>query len=331
MIPYFTSAAQNAVVAYQLAELENGYPTEDPYATPIEDPYGTPANLAASSASTAPVTASRGGSFDPKASWDLARRGVQAKIIPGMNTGGGKALHDNYHLEALDPKHRMADLLKTMWVVFRAELKGGVNSDDRKKRSVFYNWLDEVCLNAPNEVRAELKGAKFPDSMIEHFISAGVDYLVGSQRKSYELEISLGVFNQNKKLFDTKDNRTHFSGKGWAIYVVSPEGTWYAGSHIIGKFHHSSFLSGRPILSAGELQVENGVLTKITAKSGHYKPSFDQFIAGLKDLKSKNVKLDSAEVVVYDKNRKVPSEKTLIPVFTFLSDPLITQKYDTFG
>lgn len=51
-------------------------------------------------------------------------------------------------------------------------------------------------------------------------------------------------------------------------------GKIYASPYQIrGKFHHSSFLSGKPVASAGELTAINGKITEISRKSGHYQPS----------------------------------------------------------
>lgn len=38
------------------------------------------------------------------------------------------------------------------------------------------------------------------------------------------------------------------------------------------KFHHSSFLGGKPVASAGEIVVEKGIIKEVTRKSGHYQP-----------------------------------------------------------
>jgi hypothetical protein len=37
-------------------------------------------------------------------------------------------------------------------------------------------------------------------------------------------------------------------------------------------FHHSSFLAGEPVASAGEIRAKNGVLELVSNASGHYEP-----------------------------------------------------------
>jgi hypothetical protein len=63
----------------------------------------------------------------------------------------------------------------------------------------------------------------------------------------------------------------------------------------VGEFHHSSFLSGKPVASAGELKITNGVIEEISRKSGHYQPTKNinkQIITHLKNngVETKNIK-----------------------------------------
>ncbi|HMQ34889.1 MAG TPA: hypothetical protein PKD53_29485, partial [Chloroflexaceae bacterium] len=74
--------------------------------------------------------------------------------------------------------------------------------------------------------------------------------------------------------------------QGRAIFVLSADGTIYAadqgaevkkglrrfGKKVKSLFHHSSFLAGEPVAAAGELEFKEGVLTKVTDISGHYRP-----------------------------------------------------------
>jgi len=63
------------------------------------------------------------------------------------------------------------------------------------------------------------------------------------------------------------------SGRGWGIFVVDLQGDLYIHKHVEGKWHHSTFLSGGAVQSAGEIVVDNGHIKVITAKSGHYMPT----------------------------------------------------------
>jgi hypothetical protein len=103
-----------------------------------------------------------------------------------------------------------------------------------------------------------------------------VKYLTPAERMAYRLTLEGGKFFQNGKLFDTALAKTAHTGAGRAIFVVDDAGNIYASmSHKPGKFHHSSFLAGGNVLTAGELVVEKGVLKLISNKSGHYRPPAD--------------------------------------------------------
>ena len=73
---------------------------------------------------------------------------------------------------------------------------------------------------------------------------------------------------------DTTSMVTHFSGPGYAIYVMSQQGHIHVSSHSIGHRHHSSLLAGGDTAGAGELRTSpQGDLLEISNKSGHYRPS----------------------------------------------------------
>lgn len=77
------------------------------------------------------------------------------------------------------------------------------------------------------------------------------------------------------RLFDTTQGETIVGGgaQGRAIFVMDKFGNLYASNiQAAGVFHHSSFLAGGPVASAGELRVVNGRLELISDRSGHYLP-----------------------------------------------------------
>ncbi|WP_342363001.1 hypothetical protein [Terrarubrum flagellatum] len=57
---------------------------------------------------------------------------------------------------------------------------------------------------------------------------------------------------------------------GWACFVLSAQHVLYAGIHMGGQFHHTSFLAGAPVLAAGMIQVKQGRIVAIHEKNGHY-------------------------------------------------------------
>ncbi len=97
--------------------------------------------------------------------------------------------------------------------------------------------------------------------------------------------------DEAKKPIDTRNLVTHFSGPGYAIYVMSNVGNIHLSSHAVGYRHHSSLLAGEDVAGAGELKVTNGKLTWISNKSGHYTPDAPHFLQVLHQLQKKGVDL----------------------------------------
>ncbi|MCE5293284.1 MAG: hypothetical protein LLF94_01555 [Chlamydiales bacterium] len=61
---------------------------------------------------------------------------------------------------------------------------------------------------------------------------------------------------------------------GWYIYVLGGEPTTLLASRKIkGRFHHTSFFHGAPVVSAGEIKIKDGKLKSAFMRSGHYKPT----------------------------------------------------------
>lgn len=97
------------------------------------------------------------------------------------------------------------------------------------------------------------------------------------QRELFHLSFSNGAIQRNGISYNTAHDKTLHSGDGYAIFVVNPEGEFYAGSHIGSVFHHSSFLADGAVAAAGELKTnENGEVTYISSKSGHYRPTDEE-------------------------------------------------------
>jgi hypothetical protein len=237
-----------------------------------------------------------------KMRWGMAKA-FATKLAPHNVDKKLAVLNEEIELEALDPKHRMGDLLRYMLSDYKKYTPPAFHS----KLSLFFMWVDGFCRDEP-EIALQTLVAYFGEAnrpMCQDFVRAGVAYKEkAEERKPYLLTFMGGKLYRNGELFDTSKCETAHSGPGWAIYVVSPHGQWYAGSHRVGAFHHSTFLAGRPVLAAGEMQVSHGVVTLLTAKSGHYQPTMEQFVNGLKSLKRAGIPLDRCQVEVYEGRQK---------------------------
>jgi hypothetical protein len=119
-----------------------------------------------------------------------------------------------------------------------------------------------------------------------------VKYLNMQDRAGFKVTIRDGkVFDADGKPFETRQASTAFEvNKGRAIFVMDAQGSIYiSNEQTRGKFHHSSFLAGQPVAAAGDIRIENGVITAISRKSGHYRPTLEQLNQVVQQLADQNV------------------------------------------
>jgi uncharacterized Zn-binding protein involved in type VI secretion len=123
-----------------------------------------------------------------------------------------------------------------------------------------------------------------------------VKYLSPTERAKTKLHFKDGkVYTDKGRLFDTSD-----ANGGRAIFVMDDSGNFYASNiHDVGEFHHSSLMAGKPVAAAGELDVTEGVITGISNRSGHYKPSHDHLMQAVKELRENKVDMRFVLIDVY--------------------------------
>lgn len=119
-----------------------------------------------------------------------------------------------------------------------------------------------------------------------------VKYLNDRERAAFKVTIKEGkVYDAAGTLFDTRHASTAFKeNKGRAIFVMDAAGAMYiSNEQTRGKFHHSSFFGGGPVSAAGDVRIENGVMTAISRNSGHYRPTSAQLNQAVSHLKHQGV------------------------------------------
>lgn len=111
-------------------------------------------------------------------------------------------------------------------------------------------------------------------------------YFDEAERTRFQLHFKDGIF------VDYKGRPVNTRGP--IQFVIAPEGHFYsfAGvTYVDGKpienvtLYHSSFLAGGPVLMAGLVEFNEGVITYIDNESGHYMPrtgAFYQFLSALR-------------------------------------------------
>ncbi|WP_138084213.1 hypothetical protein [Phragmitibacter flavus] len=151
---------------------------------------------------------------------------------------------------------------------------------------------------APHELPEPM--SKDDPLWVGYFKNLTVKYLKSeAERLPYKLTFDpkKKLLQRNKEVFTTQKLSTVFSGDGWGIYVLSPDGELLVSSHARGRFHHSSLIAAAPAAGAGEIKADNGVITEISNKSGHYLPTVIQLVQTLKALEKMGVDLSKITTV----------------------------------
>ncbi|CAA2974392.1 UDP-glucuronic acid decarboxylase 2 [Olea europaea subsp. europaea] len=174
----------------------------------------------------------------------------------------------------IDPRHRYGHNLQFYYVCW-------LQCDSKQP---FFCWLD---IGEGKEVNLE----RCPRSKLQHQC---IKYLGPTERKAYEVIVEDGkfIYKQSSHLLDTKDGPNDIK---W-IFVLSVSKILYVGQKIKGTFQHSSFLAGGATLSAGRLEVEEGVLKAVWPHSGHYRPTEENFEEFMSFLEQHNVDLSVVQV-----------------------------------
>lgn len=235
------------------------------------------------------------------------------------------SLAATYQREKEDKKHRMGDLLALSHSIYKnikhAYRSGNQPTGDihpavksimpdlmaNANRMKFYDWLDAIpelprimmiAHHPLMRIRHNLQGNLAP-SMVVAFLR-GVAYLDAQARQKYALTIQ-GIIMQNGVPFTTENMSTVHSGKGYAIWVAGGNPvTFYAGNHVKGQFHHSSFLAGEPVVCGGEMVARAGKILLMTGKTGHYQAQTVHFARAMRLLQGHGVDPASIKVQLWN-------------------------------
>ncbi|WP_446221743.1 hypothetical protein ACTWPB_17765 [Nocardia sp. IBHARD005] len=127
---------------------------------------------------------------------------------------------------------------------------------------------------ATTPIQPSFRGEHIPGNPV--WDGKHVKYLTEADREQFRLAVHDGLlYDSNGNLFDTASARTLWTPNGGrAIFAMDKDGYLYAAPfHILGEFHHSSFLAGEPVAGAGEIAVAQGRVLMISDHSTHYQPA----------------------------------------------------------
>jgi hypothetical protein len=193
------------------------------------------------------------------------------RLYTGMPKGA-RPISSTYLGEAIDePKHRYGSDLNQFYKAWR---QNKVTTDS------FVVWMDklEAGQNVPGATKELLEKAKIPS----------VKYLKAAERASYIAQIQQ---NTNRITNQHLASNLTTNAENPQIFVISPDNKIYVGTYVRREFHHSSFLEGGAVKGAGEFYFKDGVLKRISSKSGHYWPDEITILRSLFTLKGAGIDL----------------------------------------
>ena len=206
--------------------------------------------------------------------WAKAKTAIRKLIPKGSLKGHGAApirlMQQENWLEVLDTHHRRGQELKKHFLMWEAS----------GQSCSFWEYLEKLDPVAKKEL-AEVSVRYVDDLIYRALFEVTFDNgLMRSRMSPVVQNMILSRFpratvfaNADEKLLDTStwpSNALRGVSTGWAAFVLSPQEVLYAGMHVSGLFHHSSFLCGAPVLASGMLRVENGRIAMRTTRG--YQP-----------------------------------------------------------
>lgn len=126
-----------------------------------------------------------------------------------------------------------------------------------------------------------------------------IEYCDENSRQRFLLTIHEGVIHDaDGRPYDTTGSG--LGGLGDAIFVMDEGGRIFSSKFAkFGEFHHSSFLAGKPVAAAGTLHVKEGIVQRITDRSGHYLPSQPYLMQAVNHLRNQGVKITPGQISLY--------------------------------
>lgn len=204
-------------------------------------------------------------------------------------------LKEPYALEAADPFHRHASILEPVYLLWKNALEP---SDD------FWIFLEMH--------RDELQ-TQYP-ALYDPYYHMG--WLDEEKRHDYEVFLSNG--GDDSLHVDTPFGPLS-DGKWMYVYM---KGRFYVAKEILFRFHHTSLTGGQAVDAAGNFEMTNGILKKISFSSGHYRPTAAYGVQLVHQLVDTGLQLSHFDVSFFV-GMDGRTKKAHLPIEQFLMyDPL---------
>jgi len=116
--------------------------------------------------------------------------------------------------------------------------------------------------------------------------------------ESVKMRKKFAVHARDGKLYDSQGRALQGGEDDLpGIFVIDRKGQmYYHAEPDAGRFHHSTFLAGEDVLSAGQIKVKDGKLLEYQDQSGHYKPKAIHTYQGIYTLLKQGVDFDGVNL-----------------------------------
>eukprot|EP00873_Tetraselmis_striata_P014722 jgi/Tetstr1/434986/TSEL_023977.t1 len=240
--------------------------------------------------------------------WKWAFRMTRRFCKGGSSNDGFVMLLPEHWLEARHPEHRSH--LKPYfdhWVKSRTQ-------------QGFFYWLDQgegKEVDLPERPRVQLEACRVrycgPElALLEVCVEEGLlKYRIGKRLVDTPLEEGEPPCSDPFTCTATSGKPGEARPKSKWIYVLDVHNRFYINKKQAGEFHHTSFTRGGPVRAAGSIIVQQGVVRQITAWSGHYRPTEQDFDEVLVYLGSQGVDMSAVEKFL---TKVKPGSKMALPV-----------------
>lgn len=127
------------------------------------------------------------------------------------------------------------------------------------------------------------------------------------ERDTFRIDISQGRFMRLGKPISTHDSLSH-GKKGFAAFTLDVHGELSVFPHVDHDktgIAHSSMNEGRPVVCAGEIQIQDGKLKAITTYSGHYRPTLYNIYKALDYFQNRGVDISETKLYSFENPTKL--------------------------
>jgi hypothetical protein len=193
------------------------------------------------------------------------------KLVKGYSAGNISVVDKKSWLEVCDRKHRYGANLRAYYKEWKRQAP----------KQSFWEWIDDESVEVEGVPRAKLER--------ETVLYCDTE----AERQKFALSIrkdGLIYHDFTQEIVDSGE-------EGW-IFVLR-DGVLYGGQKVtkkIPRIHHTSFVGGECVQTAGMMVIQKGQIKIIYPHSGHYRPSENELLVLLRFLITKGV--DLTEVLV---------------------------------